>query len=66
MHSADNHSGMIMGLAASPGIALGPAHLMHDAGGILVPRRTVEDKMNGIQQMFVVERLGEEGCRPLG
>ncbi len=44
MLAADNHSGMILGLAASPGIALGPAHLMHDAGGILVPRRTVEDK----------------------
>ena len=44
MLAADNHSGMILGLVASSGIALGPAHLMHDAGGILVPRRTVEDK----------------------
>lgn len=44
MHATDNHSGMILGVAASAGIALGPAHLVQDTAGILVPRRTVEDK----------------------
>jgi len=32
----------------------------------LVPHRTVQNKMNCIQQIFVFKRFGEEGCRPLG
>ncbi len=35
---------MLLGVPASPGIALGAAHVVQDAVRILVPRRTVADK----------------------
>jgi phosphotransferase system enzyme I (PtsI) len=34
---------MILGQAVSPGIAWGAAHVVHDAGRILVPRRAIND-----------------------
>ena len=43
MLAEDKLSGMILGLAVSPGIARGTAHLIQDAGRILVPRRDVKD-----------------------
>jgi phosphotransferase system enzyme I (PtsI) len=43
MPMENKHSGMILGLGVSPGIAQGSAHVMQDAGKILVPRRTIND-----------------------